>query len=459
MLDPSVAREVLAKALSMGGTFSEIFLEDNLSNTLFMRNEKVENISSGRYHGAGVRVFHGLRCVYAYSNDTSRHGLLDCAEKVAAAIRATPETMDIVIAPHNADTIHPIEHYPGETQHKQRLAIMREADLAARAESAEIVQAQTRYMDKDQRVWIANSEGLFVQDRRVYSRLFVLAVASDGKENQTGYRGPGAMRGIELFETIDPAENGRKAAKSAITMLHAEPCSAGVMPVIIGKGFGGVLFHEACGHSLEATSVASGQSEFAGKLGQKIAADCVTAIDDGTEPNSWGSLNVDDEGAKTQKNVLIKEGILTSYLIDKLNGLRMGMPSTGSGRRQGYQYAPTSRMTNTYIAAGHDEEEEMISSMGDGLYAMVMGGGSVNPSTGIFNFAVNEAYLVKNGAIDKPVRGAALIGRGGEILPNIDRVGKVVESGQGMCGSISGSVPTNCGQPSIRIKNMTVGGR
>ena len=242
-------------------------------------------------------------------------------------------------------------------------------------------------------------------------------------------------------------------------MLHARNCPAGNMTVAIDNGFGGVIFHESCGHSLEATSVAKGNSVFADKLGEQIASTKITAIDDGTIANEWGSLNIDDEGNPTQKNVLIENGILKSYMIDKLNGRRMGMKSTGSGRRQSYKYAPTSRMTNTYIAAGDDKPEDIIASISDGLYAKKMGGGSVNPVTGEFNFAVSEGYLVKNGKIQEPVRGASLIGKGSEVLMNIDMVGDNMEMAQGMCGSSSGSIPVNVGQPMIRVKDMTVGGR
>ena len=242
-------------------------------------------------------------------------------------------------------------------------------------------------------------------------------------------------------------------------MLHAPQCPSGVMPVAIDNGFGGVIFHEACGHSLEATSVAFGMSEFSGKLGQQIAAPCVTAIDDGTMPNEWGSEHVDDEGTPTTKLVLIENGILKNYMIDRLNGKRMNMAPTGSARRQSYAFAPTSRMRNTYIAAGNDENEEIIGSMGDGLYAAKMGGGSVNPATGEFNFAVQEGYLVKDGKITTPVRGASLIGKGADVLMKIDRVGKDMQMAQGMCGSMSGSVPTNVGEPMIRVSAITVGGR
>lgn len=265
--------------------------------------------------------------------------------------------------------------------------------------------------------------------------------------------------GIEMFDKIDPAYHGKEAARIAHTMLHAKNCPAGNMTVAIDNGFGGVIFHEACGHALEATAVAKGNSVFANKLGEQIASTKVTAIDDGTIPNAWGSLNIDDEGNKTQKNVLIENGILKGYMIDKLNARRMKMEATGSSRRQSYKYQPTSRMTNTYIAAGTDNPDDIIKSIDDGLYAKKLGGGSVNPVTGEFNFAVQEGYLVKNGVIQEPVRGASLIGKGSEVLMDIDMVGNNLELAQGMCGSSSGSIPTNVGQPMIRVKKMTVGGR
>ena len=336
---------------------------------------------------------------------------------------------------------------------------MRDAYNSAKSYSNEISDVSVSYVDKDQKILIANSEGLYTEDRRIRTRLGINAIASNGVENQTGFEGPGALKGFELFETVDPIYYGREAARTAVTMLNARNCPAGKMMVAIDNGFGGVIFHEACGHSLEATSVAKGNSVFSEKLGQKIASSKVTAIDDGTIKNSWGSINIDDEGNKSQKNVLIENGILKSYMIDKLNGRRMKMKPTGSGRRQSYKFAPTSRMTNTYIQAGSDERDDIIKSISDGLYAKKLGGGSVNPVTGEFNFAVAEGYIVKNGVIQEPVRGASLIGKGKDVLMDIDMVSKDVKQAQGMCGSSSGSIPVNVGQPMIRVKEITVGGR
>ena len=311
----------------------------------------------------------------------------------------------------------------------------------------------------DHTVLVANTEGLYATDRHVRTRMAISAVASANGENQSGSDAPGAGMGLEFFDTVNPKDIGREAARQALVNLSASYCPAGTMTVAIENGFGGVIFHEACGHSLEATAVAIGASQMAGKLGQQIANPKVTAIDDGTIPGAWGSVNMDDEGTPTQRNVLIENGILKSYLIDRLGSRRMGLPMTGSARRQGYGFEATSRMTNTFIANGTDRNEDIIASIENGLYCRKMGGGSVNPLTGAFNFAVTEGYLVRNGKICEPVRGASLIGTGSEILKNIDMVGQNLARAQGMCGSASGSVPTDVGQPLIRVSTIVVGGR
>lgn len=460
MLKRPDIEQALAEALRTGGDFSELFFQDSVRQTLQLVDGSIENAVTGRLYGAGIRVYKGLNSVYVHTNDVSLSGLLSCAKKAADAVGTGGEMRAVRLGGEIARNIHPIKELPMYVEGRRRAKLLTDAHKAATAVSPEIKQVRANLIDWDSSVLIANSEGRFVTDRRVYTRLMAFAVAASGSENQTGYAGPGAMMGFELFDTlVDPEDVGRKAAQQAVLMLNADPCPAGVMPVVIDGGFGGVIFHEACGHSLEATSVAFGNSEFAGKLNQKIATDIVTAIDDGTMPNEWGSINVDDEGTPATKLVLIENGILKNYMIDRLNGRRMGMPVTGSARRQDYTFAPTSRMRNTYIAAGSHDEKEIIATCGDGLYAKSMGGGSVNPVTGEFNFAVDEGYLIKDGKIDRPVRGATLIGRGADVLQRIDRVGRNMTMAQGMCGSISGSIPTNVGQPMIRIESMTVGGR
>ena len=460
MIGRALAQDVLDAALSRGGHFADLFLEDRLTRTLLLRSGKLENANAGRSHGAGVRVFAGGQYYYVYTNDTSRDGLMTCALRAAAVQEGIAHTPAQPLVRSIQPNAHPVRLLPGDIPGERVAAKLREAAQAAQAHSPEISQVTVRYTDWDQQMTVANSLGLLTDDRRVYSRIMCGAVASAGGENQTGSANPGARVGFELFDAlVDPKELGEFAARQAVTMLHAPACPAGVMPVVIDNGFGGVIFHEACGHSLEAISISRGMSEFCGKLGQQVASPRVSAYDDGTLPNEWGSLNIDDEGTPTTNLALIEHGVLKNYMVDRFYGERMGMPSTGSCRRQSYAYAPCPRMRNTYIAAGEDDEAEMIATMGDGLYAKAMGGGSVNPATGEFNFAVDEGYLVKDGRIAHPVRGASLIGRGSEVLTRIDRVGRDMRMSQGMCGASSGSIPTNVGQPMIRVSSMTVGGK
>lgn len=460
MISKIDAGTILARCLSTGGDFAEIFEEDCINNSIGVIDNKVESALGGRTYGVGIRIFKGLKSVYAYTNSNSLRALLDTAHKAALALGEMKEDKTIVINnEYKFKNNHPIDIYPNTVGYDKKIKIIKDAYRSAKDYSSDISQVTANYLDKDQKVLIVNSDGLYVQDRRVRSRIAISAIASKNGENQIGFEGPGRQKGFEIFEEIDVEKCGREAAKTAITMLNAKNCPAGKMTVAIDNGFGGVIFHEACGHSLEATAVAKGNSVFANKLGEQIASTKITAIDDGTIPNYWGSINIDDEGNESKKNILIENGILKSYMIDKLNGRRMNMAPTGNSRRQSYKYAPTSRMTNTYIAAGEDSPEDIIKSISDGLYAKKMGGGSVNPVTGEFNFAVAEGYIVKNGVIQEPVRGASLIGKGSEVLMNIDMVGNNLEQAQGMCGSSSGSIPVNVGQPMIRVKEITVGGR
>lgn len=459
MLNKDKINDILGKALSTGGDFAEVFAEDTIRSSLGLVNGQIESAVSGRDFGIGIRIFKGFRSIYAYTNDASKEGLLKTAKDAALALGEIGDNISIDLTERVNANVHPILYVPKGIAIDKKVNNLKEAYKAAKGYSKEILQVISNYTDVDQKILIANSDGLFTRDRRIRSRFIVQAIAGDGKENQTGYESIGRSKGFEIFDEIDTEKSGRKASNVAVTMLHAPLCPSGEMPVAINGGFGGVIFHEACGHSLEATSVAKGNSEFANKLGERIASDKVTAIDDGTIPNAWGSINIDDEGEPSKKNVLIENGILKGYMIDRLNGRRMGMDPTGNSRRQSYKYAPTSRMTNTYIAAGDDENDDIISSMDYGLYAKQMGGGSVNPVTGEFNFAVLEGYIVRKGKIDTPVRGATLIGKGSEILLKIDMVGRLLDMSAGMCGSSSGAIPTNVGQPMIRVSQITVGGR
>ena len=454
-----IIEEILGIAVSTGADFAEVYWELTRNGNITLLSGKIDAIADNTVSGVGIRAFSGTRTVYGSTSDLSREGLIKCARSVAEAIGEYKGEMNIVLKPTAVTDIHPIKINPADADMKIKCDLLRAATEAAGAYDERIVQSVGNLITVDHTIQIANTEGLFKTDRHVRTRMSVSAVASAAGENQNGSYSPGRGMGLEVFDLFPPEEIGRTAAAQAITNLEADYCPAGQMPVAIENGFGGVIFHEACGHSLEATSVGTGRSQMCGKLGQKIANEKVTAIDDGTIPNAWGSVNIDDEGNPTRRNVLIENGVLKSYMVDRLGSRRMGMPMTGNSRRQSYTYEPTSRMTNTFIDNGPDKNEDIIASIEYGLYAKSMGGGSVNPLTGDFNFAVNEGYIVRNGKICEAVRGASLIGNGSQILKDIDMVGQNLATGQGMCGSSSGSVPTDVGQPLIRVSKITVGGR
>ena len=461
MLDKNLVKDILDTALNTGGDFAEVFVEEKKGLGLNMVDGKVEKALSGRDFGVGIRIFKDLFSIYAYTNDMARESLLNTAKKASEAIKGTRSDITINLIKQEVEDNNKILITPDSVVKTDKIDIMKIAHTAAKNYDEVISQVRINYSDYIQNILVANSEGTWAEDQRVRTRLSIESIATDGTDMQTGSYRPGAHKGFEFFTDIDVKKYAVEASRIAKTMLGASYAPSGKMPVIIDNEFGGVIFHEACGHGLEATAVAKGNSVFAGKVGEQVASKVVTAIDNGTIPNAWGSLNIDDEGTPTRKNVLIKDGILQGYMIDKLNGRRMGMDSTGSARRESYKFAPTSRMTNTYIDAGESKLEDMISSTKEGIYAKYMGGGSVNPATGDFNFAVMEGYMVRDGKICEPVRGATLIGNGPETIKKIDMVGDNLDHGQGMCGSVSGSIPANVGQPAIRVGNggITVGGR
>ncbi len=334
MISRDICQRVLQKAVSTGADYAEIFAENSVNNTISMIANKVDNIRNTVIAGAAVRVYKGLRSVMATTVDTSEAGLLRCAEKAADALGQGTAQIDIVLRERIFGDIHPVVTCPSSAPNKEKIDILKAGYFAAREYDEAVVQATGNLLDVDHAILIANTDGTYAQDRQIRTRIAISAVADKGMGTQTGSCSPGRRMGLEMFDTIDPKNVGIKAAKQAVTMAGAGYCPAGIMPVAIENGFGGVIFHEACGHGLEASSVAYGQSVFAGKLGQQIANPKVTAIDDGTIPGAWGSINIDDEGTPAQKNVLIENGILKSYMIDKFNGRRRGMASTGNARRQ-----------------------------------------------------------------------------------------------------------------------------
>ena len=460
MLDKKIMSDLIAIVLHGGADFVEVYSEHTKMDAISYSNRKIETVSDRVVSGVGIRAFVGTNTYFACTTDLSESGLKECANRVAQAVGNPVERIaDFTLIERINPNIHPIREVPTDVPTKVRAELLRSGCGKAYEADEKIIQVSGSLASMDKSFVVANSEGLYTSDRQIRTRMAISAIASNGTENQSGSCSPGRSMGMEVFELFDPNEIGRKAARQALVNLSAIPCPSGKMTVAIANGFGGVIFHEACGHSLEATSVGVGMSQMCGKLGKQVANPKVTAIDDGTIPNAWGSCNIDDEGKPMQKRVLIENGILKSYMIDRLGERRMGLPSTASGRRQSYSFEPTSRMTNTFIANGPDKNEDIIASIENGIYCAAMGGGSVNPFTGDFNFAANEAYLVKNGKICEPVRGASLIGNGGDIIMNIDMVGQDMETAQGMCGSSSGSIPTDVGQPLIRVSEITVGGQ
>ena len=389
MIARDVCQRVLKVAVSTGADYAEIFAENSVNNSISMIANKVDNIRNTVIAGAAVRVFKGLRSVMATTVDTSESGLIRCAEKAADALGQGTAQIEIVLRERLFGDIHPVITCPTSVGNKEKIDILKAGYFAAKEYDESVVQATGSLADVDHNILIATSEGLYTQDRQIRTRIAISAVADKGTGTQTGFFGPGRRMGMEMFDIIDPKAAGIRAAKQAVTMAGAGYCPAGVMPVAIANGFGGVIFHEACGHGLEASSVAYGQSVFAGKLGQQIANTKVTAIDDGTIPNAWGSINIDDEGTPAQRNVLIENGILKSYMIDKFNGRRMGMASTGNSRRQGFAYTPTSRMTNTFIAEGEDENDAIIASMAEHEKVQLSGFGT-------FEVKEREARIGRN---------------------------------------------------------------
>ncbi len=460
MFKEDFLRSVLETALSRGGDHADVFIEETMDNRIGFNDRKVSSISSGIVQGAGIRVITGKAYTYLYANDVDEARLMELARSSAEARAAGTAGTAKALADRGLAPLHGYGLLPDSVDMARKVELVRRADAAARAHAAVIDQVFVNYWDVRQRVTVAASDGSFMNEDRVRTRFTVRAIAARGDRKEEGYYAPGKSQGFEFFDRFTPEKVAAEAARVACVCLEADHAPSGVMPVVIDNEFGGVIFHEACGHALESSSVADDASVFTGKLGQAIAAPCVNAVDDGTIANEWGSARYDDEGLPTRRNQLIKDGVLTSYLVDRVGQAKMGIPANGCGRRESYKFAPTSRMSNTFIEPGKHTLEQLIASVDRGLYCRRMGGGSVNPATTDFNFAVAEAYLIEGGKLGMPVKNATLIGKGADIIMNIDMVADNLDiGGTGMCGAASGSIPANVGQPAIRVGGLVVGGR
>ena len=457
-ITPQVAKQILDVALSTGGQFAEVFMESATNEVSRMRQGKLESTNLSNVKGAAVRVIKDGTEVSASVTIATVEKLLETAKTLADSFVGEKTTEVAPFVEKDVPVVVNPLHVRGENN-SQEIQLLADATRGAKEYSAEIVQVIALLTKNERNIFVFASDGTWQTDRRCNTRLICQAIASDGKDMQNGSNSFGRNQGMEMFDGFDAVEFGKSAAFNAVEMLHAEEMTGGEMPVVIHNGFGGVILHEACVHGLEATSVAKGMSVFCGKLGQKVASDIVNAVDDGTQVDLWGSINVDDEGTPSKCNLLIENGILKTYLVDKRNSFKMKHPITGSSRRESYKYQTTSRMTNTYFLPGESTFEEIIANTKFGLFAKEMGGGSVNPATGEFNFAVNVAYMIEDGKITRPVKGATLVGSGKDVLLRIDMIGNNLEYGYGMCGSQSGSIPTIVGQPTIRVSHMTVGGK
>ena len=463
-MDHSKAQRILQAGRDRGADFVEIFEEETRHAGVSFKDRKVESASAGTDYGIGIRLLFGGEVLYAHTSKDDETHLVRLIEALTLGRGGAQLPTDVdTPLPSLRGAVRPLDHRitldPRAVGQERKLDILRRADDAARRLSDRVTQVQARAADTVSDILIANSDGLWVTDTRTRSRFHVSVTAGSGGEIFTAGESPGAQRGFEFFEGLDVEHHAREAAERAVRMLGAGYASGGNMTVVMGSGFGGVIFHEACGHLLETEAVRRKASVFAGKLGERIAHPEVTAIDDGTIANSWGSIGVDDEGRAPERTVLIENGVLKTYLSDRVGASQTGVALSGSARRESYQYAPVSRMRNTFIAAGPHTPEAVLASVDDGLYAKKMGGGSVNPATGEFNFAVEEAYRIRGGKIAEPVRGATLIGKGPDILPRISMVANDLELAAGMCGASSGSVPVTVGQPTLRVDNILVGGR
>ncbi len=458
LVDREVIERVLALSLSKGGEFAEVFVEDRHTSSAMLDQRRVEELSSGRDRGAGIRVVIGDTTGFAHTADLSEEGLR-AAALAAAMVARRGEGGTITVSLNTLSTFDTTAREPlGTVDKSRKIEALLRADDIARSTGAEITQVMVGLGESSRRILVANSDGLFAADHQVRTRFNVQCVAMGDTGMQTGYRPIAGTAGFEILTDEAVTEAARGAASAAITKLAARPAPSGDLPVVLAGGSGGILFHEACGHGLEADAVLKQASVYAGKAGQKVASDLVTLVDDGTTTGEWGYLAMDDEGRPASRNVLIEDGVLTDYMWDFLSARREGRTSSGNGRRQSYQHLPMVRMTNTYLVEGSETPEEIIAQTPRGVYVAQLGGGQVNTATGDFVFGMTEAFLIEDGKITAPLRECNLIGNGPEILQRVDAVASDFSMTPGTCGKDGQQVPVGTGQATMRLSGVTIGG-
>ncbi|GAV22953.1 TldD/PmbA family protein [Carboxydothermus pertinax] len=455
-MDKFTINEVLREAARRGAPFAEIYFEEKNNFGLVLEEGKIEKVSQGFEAGAGIRVIDEKgRTAYAYTNDLSLDALLKAARVATLGLNGAQETIALknpLVAKNE------IKIKPEEVAAEEKLKLLKIADEEIRKLGPEIRQVQAGYGEVEAKVVVANTEGTYVEMEKTRVRLSVQAVAEKDGVIQTGYDAIGTTKGFEIFQENNVESLARVAGERALKMLSAEPAPSGEMSVVMAGEAGGTMIHEASGHGLEADIVQKRMSVYAGKMGQKVASNLITVVDDGTISGKYGTIPYDDEGNKTKKNVLIDRGILTGYMYDRLTAQKDQVESTGNGRRESYQHKPISRMTNTYIAPGEDDPEKIIREVKEGLLVKKMGGGQVDTNTGDFVFEVSEGYLIEDGQVTVPVRGATLTGNGPEALNNVLAVGKDLGWSIGTCGKDGQGVPVSDAQPTLLISNLVVGG-
>jgi TldD protein len=460
-LSERLMERCIGEALSAGGDYADLYFESVTSTSLGIDESLVKSASQGISVGCGVRVVSGERTGYAYTDDLSSDRLLRAARTAALIASGPAKGLMSGFRQIETPSLYPITGAASDAEIAAKLSLIERADNAARAYDSRITQVRAGFNDELRRILVAASDGTFASDTQPLARLNVFVIAKDGTGTARGTSGGGGRVTIDFFEgDKSPEHYAREAARTAVLQLGAVDAPAGEMEVVLGPGWPGVLLHEAVGHGLEADFNRKKTSAFAGLIGQQVASSKVTVVDNGLMPGRRGSINMDDEGNPTQETVLIENGILKGYLSDKLSSRLMGTPNTGSGRRESYHHIPMPRMTNTYMLNGEDMPEDILKSVKRGLYAVNFGGGQVDITNGKFVFSASEAYLIEDGVVTRPVKGATLIGNGPEALKYVSMVGNdlALDEGIGTCGKAGQSVPVGVGMPTVKLDRMTVGG-